>query len=117
MPIAAVTQIDAAVVRPRTVKPSLMIAPAPTKPMPVMMPCAMRVGSMITRAAESRGNQCCSYTVTSISRLEATHTSAWVRNPAGRPRWLRSRPISPPAASAAMMRKTISRYSWAMVRV
>ena len=46
MPIADVTQIDAAVVSPRTVSPSLKITPAPRKPMPVMMPCAMRVGSV-----------------------------------------------------------------------
>ena len=42
----AVIQIDAAVVSPRTVSPSLKITPAPRKPMPVMMPCAMRVGSV-----------------------------------------------------------------------
>ena len=46
MPIAAVTQMEAAVVRPRTVRPSLKITPAPRKPMPVMMPWAMRVGSV-----------------------------------------------------------------------
>ena len=44
--MAAVTQMEAAVVRPRTVRPSLKITPAPRKPMPVMMPCAMRVGSV-----------------------------------------------------------------------
>ena len=46
MPIEAVIQIEAAVVSPRTVRPSLKITPAPRKPMPVMMPCAMRVGSV-----------------------------------------------------------------------
>lgn len=46
MPSASVIQIDAAVVKPRTVMPSLKMTPAPRKPMPVMMPCAMRVGSM-----------------------------------------------------------------------
>ena len=45
----AVIQIEAAVVSPRTVRPSRMIAPAPRKPMPVMIPCAMRVGSMAAR--------------------------------------------------------------------
>ena len=49
MPIAAVIQIEAAVVSPRTDRPSLTITPAPRKPMPVMMPCAMRVGSSATR--------------------------------------------------------------------
>ena len=38
MPIEAVIQIEAAVVSPRTVRPSLKITPAPRKPMPVMMP-------------------------------------------------------------------------------
>ncbi len=46
MPIAAVTHIDAAVVSPLTVRPSLKITPAPRNPMPVIMPCAMRVGSV-----------------------------------------------------------------------
>ena len=45
MPMAAVIQIDAAVVRPRTFRPSLTMTPAPRKPIPVMIPCAMRVGS------------------------------------------------------------------------
>ena len=44
--MAAVIQIEAAVVSPRTVRPSLKITPAPRKPMPVMMPWAMRVGSV-----------------------------------------------------------------------
>ena len=46
IPIAAVIQIDAAVVNPRTLKPSLKITPAPKKPMPVIIPCAVRVGSI-----------------------------------------------------------------------
>jgi hypothetical protein len=33
-----VTQIEAAVVRPRTVKPSLKITPAPRNPVPVIIP-------------------------------------------------------------------------------
>jgi len=43
--MAEVIQMDAAVVRPRTDSPSFMITPAPRKPMPIMMPWAMRVGS------------------------------------------------------------------------
>ena len=46
MPIAAVIQMDAAVVRPRTVAPSRKMTPAPRKPMPVMMPWPMRTGSL-----------------------------------------------------------------------
>ena len=81
--MAAVIQIDAAVVRPRTLRPSLTMTPAPRKPMPVMMPWAMRVGSR--RASPPARTQWASYTVTSISTAEARHTSTWVRRPAGRP--------------------------------
>ena len=45
MPIAAASQSVAAVVRPRTVRPWRMIAPAPRKPMPVTICAAIRVGS------------------------------------------------------------------------
>ena len=45
-PIAEATQIDAAVVRPRTEKPSLTITPAPRKPIPVTMPWMIRVTSL-----------------------------------------------------------------------
>jgi len=44
--MAAVVQIEAAVVSPRTDRPSRKMTPAPRKPMPVMMPCAIRVGSV-----------------------------------------------------------------------
>jgi len=60
-----------------------VILPAPRKPMPVMMPWAMRVGS--SRASPAMRTQWSSYTVTSISTAEAMHTSTWVRRPAGRP--------------------------------
>src|SRR6478609_3964482 len=53
MPIAAVIQIDAAVVKPRTVRPSLKITPAPRNPMPVMMPCAIRVGAAVERTLKT----------------------------------------------------------------
>ena len=58
MPIAAVTQIEAAVVRPRTDSPSFMMTPAPRKPMPVMTPCAMRVGSTRTVSIAAPENHC-----------------------------------------------------------
>ena len=48
----AVIQIDAAVVSPRTVSPSRMITPAPRNPMPVISPCAMRVGSIAARISD-----------------------------------------------------------------
>ena len=56
-PTAAVVQIEAAVVSPRTVSPSRKITPAPRKPIPVMIPCAMRVGSMRTPSSIPDGNQ------------------------------------------------------------
>ena len=84
MPIAAVIQIDAAVVSPRTDSPSFMITPAPRKPMPVMIPCAIRVGSTRTISA-APGNHSDWYIVTSISSADDMQTSTCVRNPAGRP--------------------------------
>jgi hypothetical protein len=58
MPIADVIHMDAAVVSPRTVKPSLKMTPAPRKPMPVMMPCAMRVGSVWMPPSGTACTQC-----------------------------------------------------------
>ncbi len=108
-PMAAVSQIDAAVVRPRTDRPSLKITPAPRKPMPVMMPWAMRVGSTRATSALDAMNQRSWYRVTSISRLDARQTSVWVRKPAGRPWKLRSRPIKPPASTAISRCSVVSR--------
>jgi hypothetical protein len=86
MPMPEVIQIDAAVVSPRTDSPSFMITPAPRKPMPVMMPWAMRVGSSATRVEPySALNHSDSNTGTSISAVDARQTRAWVRKPAGRP--------------------------------
>jgi hypothetical protein len=53
--------------------------------MPVMMPWAMRVGSVRNTSAGVTAVHQFGKTVSSISRDEARHTSAWVRNPAGRP--------------------------------
>ena len=85
MPIPAVIQIDAAVVKPRTETPSFMITPAPRKPMPVMMPCAIRVGSVRTVGSPDSGYQLFWYIVTSISSADDMQTSTCVRKPAGRP--------------------------------
>ena len=46
--------MDAAVVRPRTDSPSLKMTPAPRKPMPVMIPCAMRVDRCRTVSTDAR---------------------------------------------------------------
>jgi hypothetical protein len=43
--MADAAQIDAAVVSPLMLSPSLMITPAHRKPMPVTTPCTTRVGS------------------------------------------------------------------------
>src|SRR5512142_228719 len=101
IPIAEVVQMEAAVVRPRTVSPSLKMTPAPRKPMPVMMPWAMRVGSI--RMASLALNQALWNRLTSMNMLDAMHTSACVRNPAARPWKLRSVPMTAPAAMAATM--------------
>ena len=54
MPMAAATQILAAVVRPRTMEPWRMMVPAPRKPTPVTIWAAMRAGSLFgpTKDAE-----------------------------------------------------------------
>ena len=44
-PIAAAVQITAAEVRPRTLSPCRIIAPAPRKPIPETICAAIRVGS------------------------------------------------------------------------
>ena len=80
----------------------------------VSVPVTFTVDPSTTRVELLSGIQCVSYTVTSISRVEARQTSACVRKPAGRPRWLRSSPIRLPAPSAATRRKRISKYSWSM---
>ncbi|MNE52479.1 hypothetical protein D3C80_1471520 [compost metagenome] len=45
-PTAEVVHSDAAVVRPWTENPSRKMTPAHRKPMPVRMPCDIRVGSI-----------------------------------------------------------------------
>src|SRR5581483_7276745 len=100
IPIAAVIQIEAAVVSPRTDKPSFMMTPAPRKPMPVIMPCAMRAGSMRMASSGTPESSAASRVLSSMSRLEAVHTSTCVRKPAGRPLYVRSRPINAPARTA-----------------
>ena len=94
-PMAAVVQIDAAVVRPRTVSPSLKITPAPRKPMPVMIPCAMRVGS--TRTDSPAGNHAACEVATIMRMLEASPT-----------RTSPSRTRDGPNSSASSMNKTLT---------
>ena len=102
-PIAEATQIDADVVRPRTVKPSLTMTPAPRKPMPVTIPWMTRVTSPAPCVPALN-----SYCAAATSSAEPKHTSAYVRSPAARPWKLRSMPIAPPASNAATVRAMTS---------
>ncbi|CFN92383.1 Uncharacterised protein [Bordetella pertussis] len=81
-PIAAVSQMPAEVVRPRISPslPSLMMTPAPRKPMPAITPCSTRLRSPTSMPP-------CSGTRTNSAAPRAT--SMWVRSPAALP--LRSR--------------------------
>src|SRR6266511_4406620 len=75
----------------------------------------MRVGSIRT-VSPTDGNQSCWYTVRSMRRLDERHTSAWVRNPAGRPWMERSMPMAPPARSAAARCTRMSTRASAITR-
>ena len=112
MPIAAVIQIDAAVVSPRTVRPSLKITPAPRKPMPVMMPCAMRVG--IGADGVDRDMR---HPVVLVDRDQhqqrGGHAHQRMRAKAGgTPAQGALQPDQPPINTAAPMRATTINISW-----
>jgi hypothetical protein len=79
--------------------------------MPVMMPWAMRVGSVRIASGASWVIHSLWWTVTSMRSAEATQTRACVRKPAGRPWKLRSRPISAPMRSASAMRANVTAFS------
>ena len=80
IPMAAVTQIAAAVVRPRTESRRTKISPAPRKPTPVTIWAATREGSRITRRGCSTSVN--PYLLTSMNSAAPTPTRVWVRNPA-----------------------------------
>ena len=73
-PIAAFTQIVAAVVMPWTVSRLRMIAPPPRKPMPVTICAAMRPGSAPPCAIEAD---------MIVNNAEPTAIRMFVRRPAG----------------------------------
>src|ERR1700694_1305207 len=75
IPIAATTQMVAAVVRPLTSVPCRRMAPAPRKPTPVTIWAAIRVGSVRLPKYGSR--------LIVVNRHAPTPTSAMVRIPAG----------------------------------
>src|SRR5690606_8962111 len=93
-PIAATTQIVAALVRPVMVPRVCRMVPAPRNPMPVTTCAAIRPGSP-TWFAAMRVER-------SISSAEPRQMRMLVRRPAGFPRNSRSRPIAPPANAATI---------------
>ena len=100
MPVAAASQIDAAVVRPR-IDSSLVprrIDPAPRKPTPVTTP-------WMTRDVPSVETPSMGSTVSRMKTAEPSDTSARVRRPAGFRRSSRSSPISAPTPTAAARRR------------
>lgn len=113
-PIPAVTQIQAAVVRPRTDAPFLKITPAPRKLMPLTTWAATRAGSAprvplkIAPSAEVRSAN--PYLETIIIMAAAQQTITMVRMPASLKRLLRSTPITAPHRHASIIRKQKSRF-------
>src|SRR3954471_238902 len=100
MPIAATTQRVAAVVSPRTERPSRMIEPAPRKPIPVTICAATRDGSARTMLPPPARNSWNPYADTIVKRAEPSDTSRCVRMPASRSRISRSKPIAAPRPHA-----------------
>src|SRR5207245_1725497 len=100
MPSDAATQIDAAVVRPRTSSPWRRMLPAPRNPTPVTICAAMRVGSTV------RANS--GISPRPVNMHEPALMSAMVRKPAGCPRNSRSAPMTSPSARATITRKARS---------
>src|SRR5581483_818298 len=107
MPIAATTQSVAAVVSPRTDRPSRMMAPAPRKPMPVTIWAAMRVGSARTTAAPLVRNSWKPNAEMIVKSAEPSETSRCVRTPASRSRISRSKPTAAPRNAASRRRPAI----------
>ena len=90
--MAAVTQIDAAVVRPRTESRRTKMSPAPRNPTPVTICAATREGSRTTRRGSSTSVN--PYLLISMNSAAPTPTRVWVRSPAFFCRISRSRPTA-----------------------
>ena len=103
MPMQAASQVQAALVSPRTLKcrAACTMTPAPRKPIPVRIPCITRLPASETILASSE------WTITS-SMAVARLTSDSVFNPIGLPCRSRLRPIKPPASVATPRRNMIS---------
>src|SRR4051794_8490787 len=108
MPMPATTHRLPAVVRPRTERPSRMIAPAPRKPIPVTICAAIRVGSALMTASPLARNSWNPYAETIVKSAEPSATSRCVRIPASRSRSSRSTPTAPPSAAATASRRSAS---------
>src|SRR5437763_7452461 len=108
MPIAATTHSVAAVVSPRTDRPSRMIAPAPRKPMPVTICAAIRVGSARTTEPPFVRNSWKPKAETIVNSAEPSDTNKWVRIPASRSRSSRSKPTAAPSPPATARRPSAS---------
>src|SRR3954454_8125749 len=108
MPIAATSHSVAAVVSPRTDRPSRMIAPAPRKPIPVTIWAAMRVGSARTTLPPWVRNSWKPYAETRVKSADPRETRRCVRMPASRSRSSRSKPTAPPSAHATVSRTSAS---------
>src|SRR5689334_19132617 len=111
MPIAATTQSVAAVVSPRTERPSRMMAPAPRKPIPVTIWAAIRVGSVRTSVPPLVRNSWKPYAETIVKSAAPSETSRCVRMPASRSRSSRSKPTTAPSPPAAVRRRSASQPS------
>src|SRR2546421_5000124 len=96
MPNEAATQIEAAVVNPRTSSPCRRMLPAPRNPTPVTIWAAMRVGSTVLGKSGMRPRP--------VNMHEPALIKAMVRRPAGWPRNSRSAPMRRPRARAIVTR-------------
>src|SRR5438132_10453486 len=96
MPSDAATQMDAAVVNPRTSSPWRRMLPAPRNPTPVTIWAAIRVGSTVLVKSGMRPRP--------VNMHDPALIKAMVRRPAGWPRNSRSAPMSRPRPRAMVTR-------------
>src|SRR3984893_14054805 len=100
MPIAASTQIVAAVVMPTVLPLSRKIAPAPRNPIPCTILEAIRVLPVSPR-------RCAITPDRSVNNAAPRDTNRLVRIPAGRLHKSRSTPMAAPSSAATVKRNTI----------
>src|SRR6202035_4749580 len=99
-PTAAEHHSVAALFRPRTLRPSRRITPAPRNPIPDTICAATRVGSAVAPRKPYADNN--------TNKVAPTATKALVRNPAIRARYWRSSPMTVPRPIPVPSRSTIS---------